>query len=148
MARRPIPGGTKTRLVPPLSPAEAAALYECFLQDTLDQARHVPHVQPVVVYTPGKATDYFADLAPDFDRIPQKGPDLGARLDNALTHYLNLGFCRVAAINSDSPTLPLAHLTRAFERLRRGADIVLGPTDDGGYSASRARRRACCERYA
>jgi glycosyltransferase A (GT-A) superfamily protein (DUF2064 family) len=90
-------------------------------------------VQPVVVYTPRTARDYFANLAPDFECIPQKGQDLGARLDNALTHYLNLGFRYVAAINSDSPTLPTAHLTSAFERLRRGADIVLGPTDDGGY---------------
>ncbi len=63
----------------------------------------------------------------------QRGPDLGARLDNGLTHYLGLGYRQVAAINSDGPTLPLAYLTTAFERLREEADVVLGPSDDGGY---------------
>jgi rSAM/selenodomain-associated transferase 1 len=133
MAKRPTPGRTKTRLVPPLTPEQAAALYECFLQDTLELARQVPDVQPVVVYTPANAEAYFTDLAPDFECTPQKGPDLGARLDNALTHYLSRGFQCVAAINSDGPTLPLAYLKQAFERLREEADVVLGPTDDGGY---------------
>ena len=133
MAKRPTPGLTKTRLVPPLSTKQAAALYECFLQDTLELARRVPDVQPVIVYTPANAEAYFTDLAPDFEYFPQKGPDLGARLDNALTYYLSRGFQCVAAINSDAPSMPLAYLTQAFERLREEADVVLGPADDGGY---------------
>lgn len=133
MAKRPTPGGTKTRLVPPLSPEQAAALYECFLRDTLDLARQVPDVQPAVAYTPARARAYFASLAPDFDYIQQKGPDLGARLDNALTYHLGLGYQRVVMINSDGPTLPLAYLVDAFERLRGETDVVVGPADDGGY---------------
>jgi rSAM/selenodomain-associated transferase 1 len=133
MAKHPKPGKAKTRLVPPLSPDQAAALYDCFLRDTLDLVRQVPHVQPVVAYSPGGAGDYFASLAPDLEHIPQKGPDLGARLDNALTHYLNLGYQHVVAMNSDGPSLPLAHLTLAFEKLSGDYDVVLGPSDDGGY---------------
>jgi len=63
----------------------------------------------------------------------QQGPDLGARLDKGLTYYLGLGYRQVATINSDGPTLPLAYLIAAFERLEGEADVVLGPADDGGY---------------
>ena len=133
MAKRPTPGKTKTRLVPPLSPDQAAALYDCLLRDTLDLVRQVPDAQPVMAYSPSGAGDYFASLAPDLEHIPQQGPDLGARLDNALTHYLNLGYQGVVAMNSDGPSLPLAHLTIAFEKLSGDSDVVLGPSDDGGY---------------
>jgi rSAM/selenodomain-associated transferase 1 len=133
VAKRPAPGQTKTRLVPSLSTEQAAALYECFLQDTLDLMRQIPDVQPVVAYLPAEAETYFANLAPDFEHILQKGPDLGVRLDNALTSYLRRGYRRVVIINSDSPTLPPSCLTAAFEALAGGGDVVLGPCDDGGY---------------
>jgi rSAM/selenodomain-associated transferase 1 len=133
VAKRPAPGRTKTRLVPPLSAEQAAALYECFLRDTLDLMRQIPDVQPVLVYLPAGAETYFADLAPDFERLLQRGPDLGARLDNALTCYLQRGYQRVVVMNSDGPTLPPACLTGAFDKLAGGADVVLGPCDDGGY---------------
>lgn len=133
VAKRPRPGRTKTRLTPPLSPAQAAALYECFLQDTLDLMRRVPQTRPVIAYLPQEAEPYFTELAPDFDHILQQGQDLGARLDNALTHYLQLGYRHVAIMNSDSPTLPVDYLAAAFEALAGEADVVLGPSDDGGY---------------
>lgn len=133
VAKRPAPGQTKTRLVPPLSPEHAAALYECFLRDTLDLMRQVPDVRPVVTYLPAEAQAYFVELAPDFEQIEQEGLDLGARLDNALTHYLHLGYQRVVIMNSDGPTLPVAYLTAAFETLANEVDVVLGPCDDGGY---------------
>jgi uncharacterized protein len=133
VAKRPAPGRTKTRLTPPLTPEQAAALYECFLLDTLDLMRRVPGVQPVVAYSPAEAQAYFAGLAPDFEHIPQDGDDLGSRLDNTLTEYLKRGYQHVAIMNSDGPTLPLANLVSAFASLAEGADVVLGPADDGGY---------------
>jgi len=133
MAKRPTPGRTKTRLVPPLSHQQAATLYECFLRDTIDLVRQVPNVRPVVAYLPPREQAYFAELAPDLKYYQQEGRDLGARLDNGLTHYLGLGYRQVAAVNSDGPTLPLAYLIAAFEELGREADVVLGPSDDGGY---------------
>lgn len=133
VAKQPAAGQTKTRLTPPLSPDEAAALYECFLRDTLDLIRRVPAVQPAIAYLPADATGYFTALAPDFELLPQHGPDLGARLDHALTSYLHRGFAHVAIMNSDGPTLPVAYLTAAFDQLRDGADVVLGPAEDGGY---------------
>jgi rSAM/selenodomain-associated transferase 1 len=112
---------------------QAAALYECFLRDTFDLIRQVPQVQPVVAYLPAEEEAYFAELAPDFERILQAGASLGTRLDNALTYYLHRGYRQVVIMNSDGPTLPPSWLTAAFERLADGADVVLGPCDDGGY---------------
>lgn len=133
VAKRPAPGQTKTRLTPPLSPQQAADLYECFLHDTLELMRRVPDVQRAIAYLPIEARGYFAQLAPDFDLIPQTGDDLGARLDHALTHYLDQGYERAVIMNSDGPTQPIENLQNAFEALSDRTDVVLGPSDDGGY---------------
>jgi rSAM/selenodomain-associated transferase 1 len=133
VAKRPAAGQTKTRLTPPLVPQQAADLYECFLQDTLDLMRGVSEVRRAIAYLPIEARDYFAQLAPDFDLIPQIGADLGARLDHALSHYLAEGYTRAVIMNSDGPTLPIQHVQHAFAALSAGADVVLGPSDDGGY---------------
>ena len=133
VAKQPAPGQTKTRLSPPLSMEQAAALYECFLKDTLDQIRQVNEVQRVIAYLPLDATDHFHQLAPDFQLIPQYGQQLGDRLDNALTSYLARGYERVVIMDSDSPTLPSSFLSQAFHVLADGADVTLGPCEDGGY---------------
>jgi hypothetical protein len=142
VAKRPAPGRTKTRLTPPLRPEDAAALYECFLRDTLDLVRCVPDVQPAIAYLPAAERDYFARLAPDFDLVLQEGDSLGERLDHALSRYLAAGYRHVAIMNSDGPTLPLACLTGAFDALAGGAEVVLGPCDDGGYYLIGLRRPA------
>jgi rSAM/selenodomain-associated transferase 1 len=132
IAKRPAAGQTKTRLAPPLSPAQAAELYECFLLDTLDIARAVPDVERFIYYAPDGAAPYFARLAPDFGLTPQMGGGLGERLDCVLTRCLEAGYTRVVVMDSDSPTLPAAHVARAFADLARH-DVVLGPCEDGGY---------------
>ncbi len=132
IAKRPVAGQTKTRLSPPLSLEQAAALYECFLRDTLDVARGVPHVTRGINYLPREAEQYFRALAPDFDLLLQTGNDLGERLDYALTHCLENGFDRAVIMDSDSPTLPADYLARAFNALDDN-DVVLGPCADGGY---------------
>jgi len=133
VAKQPAPGNTKTRLSPPLSPEQASGLYACFLADTLDLIRQVKGVERVIAYLPEDASDYFKNLAPDFQVIQQIGADLGARLDNALTKYLSLGYNHVVIMDSDSPTLPAEYLSEAFNTLSNGADVVLGPCEDGGY---------------
>ncbi len=136
MAKRPFPGRTKTRLVPPFSAEEATRLYEALLQDTLTLARAVPGVTPYVAYSPADrhSKAYFQKVAPDFQLISQRGLDLGERLDHVLSSGLLLGYEQVVAMNSDSPTLPVQFLEEAFQRLDDPfTDVVLGPCLDGGY---------------
>jgi uncharacterized protein len=133
VAKRPAAGQTKTRLCPPLSAESAAALYECFLRDTLDIMRQVPHVERGIVYLPEDASDYFRVLAPEMTLTTQRGVNLGERLDHLLTDALSAGAQQAVVMDSDSPTLPASHLVMAFEALDGAADVVLGPCDDGGY---------------
>jgi rSAM/selenodomain-associated transferase 1 len=133
VAKQPAAGQTKTRLCPPLAAEAAAALYESFLRDTLDVMRQVPGVARGIVYLPSDAAGYFHTLAPDMALTPQRGADLGERLDHLLSDALAGGALQAVVMDSDSPTLPAAYVAEAFARLDGPADVVLGPCDDGGY---------------
>jgi len=133
VAKRPAAGQTKTRLCPPLTGAAAAALYTCFLRDTLDLMRQVPDVGRGIAYLPEAALDYFAILAPDMQLSLQQGVDLGQRLDHLLSAALEAGASQAVVMDSDSPTLPADYLMQAFAALSGPNDVVLGPCEDGGY---------------
>jgi rSAM/selenodomain-associated transferase 1 len=133
VAKRPAAGQTKTRLCPPLTDTAAAALYACFLRDTLDIMRQVPDVGRGIVYLPEPAIDYFSALAPDMQLSLQQGIDLGERLDHLLTAALEAGASQAVVMDSDSPTLPADYLVQAFDALDGPSDVVLGPCEDGGY---------------
>lgn len=133
VAKQPAAGQTKTRLCPPLTGAAAAALYACFLRDTLDVMRQVPNVERGIAYLPEIALDYFSTLAPDMHLSLQQGSDLGERLDHLLTAALEAGASQAVVMDSDSPTLPADYLVQAFDALAGPSDVVLGPCEDGGY---------------
>ena len=134
MAKAPWPGAVKTRLCPPLGAEEAAALYRCFLLDKIGAVRALINIRPVVAYSPIDAGSEFAVLAPEFTLVPQRGPDLGARLHATLAGLIAEGYAGAIAVDSDTPNLPREFLQQAVDCLsRREADVVLGPTEDGGY---------------
>jgi rSAM/selenodomain-associated transferase 1 len=135
VSKKPAPGQTKTRLSPPLSGQQAAALYHCFLLDTLDLMQQVEIAQPILAYTPDEAEPFFRSIAPDgFELVPQVGPDLGERLHNVLRGRLQNGYRQAVVMDSDSPTLPVDTLRQAFDQLDDPeVDVVLGPCEDGGY---------------
>lgn len=133
VAKKPEPGSTKTRLSPPFTPEAAAEFYDCLMRDTLALAARVPGVDLTLAYTPASAVDYFQNLVPNGFRLtPQQGAHLGQRLANALAFHLKQGYRKAIIMNSDGPTLPLAHLQAAFDELDH-ADVTLGMGHDGGY---------------
>lgn len=134
MAKTPRPGEVKTRLCPPLSAAQAAELYRCFLRDKIEQVRALKEATPAIAFSPAESWSFFEELAPDFVLVPQRGVDLGARLANSFAEFLKNGWTAVLAIDSDTPTLPLAFLQQALDLIRNPTvDLVLGPSEDGGY---------------
>jgi uncharacterized protein len=138
MAKAPLAGNVKTRLVPPLTPAEAAALNVCFLRDMVANVSAVAAAHEstaLVVYTPVEAKCAFDGVLPDgFRLLAQRGASLGDRLCNATGDLLSDGYSSVCLINSDSPTLPSALLHQAIKSLLKDGDrVVLGAADDGGY---------------
>jgi rSAM/selenodomain-associated transferase 1 len=135
VAKRPQAGRTKTRLCPPLSPQQAAELYSCFIADTLALMARVDSVDPIVAYAPRSAGAYFRErVTSAFSLLPQVGNTLGQRLNQLLSRCLSMGYDQVVVMNSDSPTMPPQYLHQAFSWLDKPeVDVVLGPTDDGGY---------------
>jgi uncharacterized protein len=134
MAKAPYPGQVKTRLCPPLTPWQAAALSRAFLCDKIAQVRTLTAARPAIAYTPASGEGFFADVAPDFTLIAQQGTDLGERLIHSLEYCLHLGCAGAMAIDSDTPTLPTHCLQQAVELLTKpDIDVVIGPSDDGGY---------------
>ncbi len=134
MARQPVPGAVKTRLRPLLSDGDIAALYDGFLRDKVGQVRSLRGAAPVIAYTPSESRPFFAGLAPDFLLLPQVGDGLSNRLTCIFQQLFDTGHDGVIATDSDSPTLPTENLQEAVDRLAAGcADVVLGPSDDGGY---------------
>ena len=135
MAKAPQSGQVKTRLCPPLSYREAAELYRCFLLDKIAQVNTLQRAAPVVSYSPDDSRPLFEDLTPPhFMLIPQHGDDLGARLLFTFDRLFRQGFTQVIVIDSDTPTLPTAYLEQALMLIaERVNDVVLGPTEDGGY---------------
>ncbi len=134
MAKAPRAGEVKTRLCPPLSLADAAELYRRFLLDKIEQVRSLRTASLAIAYTPAEARAFFEEVAPGFVLVPQRGADLGDRLANSLGELLNKGHRGALAIDSDTPTLPLGFLQQALDLVTTPEiDVVLGPTEDGGY---------------
>jgi uncharacterized protein len=159
MTKAPQAGRVKTRLVPPLTPEEAAELNKCFLRDTavaISSAHCSGGLRPpnaagaplhsgadraplqccgVAVYTPVGAESAYTEILPaDFRLLPQRGDKFGERLYFAAEDLFKCGFESVCLIDSDSPTVSAENFAEAVELLSTTEDrVVLGPSDDGGY---------------
>lgn len=136
MTKAPRAGQVKTRLTPPLTPGEAAALNICFLRDiSAAIARVGANASGIGCYTPVGAEEAYREIFPEnFQLIAQREGNFGERLIFAAQDLLAVGFASVCLINSDSPTVPTSAFAQAAKILSSPKDcVVLGPSDDGGY---------------
>ena len=132
-AKNPVPNQVKTRLVPTLSPEQAATVYTAFLTDGCDALVKLPDVDRIIAYTPaGAQSDLQVLIGNDAIYIPQIGADLGERLAAATQWATEQGYTKILLVGSDSPTLPISYISKAFTLLD-SRDIVVGPSTDGGY---------------
>lgn len=134
-AREPIPGRTKSRLIPALGSEKAAKLADAFICDTLAKARELRPAELVIAGSaPGGArrSRYFRQLATRYGAwVYDQGPgDLGERMERVLRPFTNSG--GAILIGTDTPTLPSHLLVRSASLLKQ-APVVLAPTLDGGY---------------
>ena len=134
MVKAPLPGFAKTRLTPPLTRAEAAALSLCFVQDVVTSALTVTR-NLIVAFTPADGRDMLeAALPQGLIWFQQQGANLGERLDSVINHAAESGFGPIVVLGADSPTLPSSLIEQTIHILSAGdAEVVLGPTTDGGY---------------
>jgi uncharacterized protein len=138
MAKASTPGRTKTRLVPPLTFDQAAALNTAFLRDVaanvLLAGRHAS-IAGYVAFAPPGSEEFFRNALPPAIGLIEAGlPNLGACLVHTIEELFARGHACAVVLNSDTPTLPTALLVEAAEVLERtGERVVLGPASDGGY---------------
>jgi hypothetical protein len=130
VAKAPAGGQSKTRLVPPLSMAQAAALHEAMLLDTLDACR-AEGVDVRILHADPAESSALAALAPGIPLVLQEGRGLADALRLGIARHAATG--PVAIVSSDVPGLPAGALRGAFDALAAGADVMLGPALDGGY---------------
>lgn len=130
MAKAPVAGFAKTRLVPPLTPEQAASLAEAMLCDMLARPwtgfeRHL--------CVSGESHHFTAATADGWQLSKQADGDLGARLEAASLAAFVAGATAVAFLGTDAPDLPDAFMEELKEALASGAELVIGPATDGGY---------------
>ena len=135
MAKAPVAGAVKTRLVPPLTHDQAAELFKALLADLLDHVQGLNGAERYLFFAPDHAGALMSDLAGGkFHLLPQCGDDLGARMQTVFDDLWARGHRRVVLIGGDLPVFPLNFLQQAFALLDAPADrVVLGPSRDGGY---------------
>jgi rSAM/selenodomain-associated transferase 1 len=131
MAKAPVPGRVKTRLCPPCTPAEAAAIAEAALADTLDAVAACGAGRRIVALdgAPGPW------LPPGFEVIPQVDGGLDRRLAAAWSAAGGAG----VQIGMDTPQVTPALLDRALASLDE-TSAALGLAEDGGWWAIGLRR--------
>jgi rSAM/selenodomain-associated transferase 1 len=134
LTKAPQPGQSKTRLVPPLSYAEAADLARALLLDQLQNLATFGGACLFIAFTPETAAGFFDGfIAQGFTCFAQRGQSLGERMSHAFEHLFASGFANVILIGSDLPALPVRFFHQAYAWLEKSADVVLGPSADGGY---------------
>lgn len=139
-AREPIPGQVKTRLAASIGDHAAAELYESMVRDVLTVVRRLENVKTVVYWACDE--DALPHLSEKFRCISrcQCPGDLGERMQGACADMLAEGYETCCIIGSDAPDLPLAYIDDACRLLEEAADVVFGPSRDGGYYLLGVRR--------
>jgi rSAM/selenodomain-associated transferase 1 len=138
MAKAPREGEVKTRLLGALSPEESRRLYVAFLNDAFalmeDVREEREELTLALCYTPEGEEEAFEEVEREGSMmVPQRGENLGERLANCFADLFAFGFESVVVIGADSPTLPGEYVFDAFECFETDEDVVIGPTEDGGY---------------
>jgi glycosyltransferase A (GT-A) superfamily protein (DUF2064 family) len=127
IAKAPVPGRVKTRLSPPFSAAECAALAEAALADTLETVLGAASSQPILALdgAPGSW------LPPGFAVIPQAQGGLDARIAAAFVAACRHARGPAMLIGMDTPQVSPDLLRPGWD----GADALVGLAHDGGFWA-------------
>lgn len=137
MARAPVPGACKTRLLAAHEPGWVAALYAAMLADTLEKLASLGADTTTVFLAPEEGAERaFAPHRPaGWGLVLQEGPDLGARLEHAFASLFAGGATCALVCGSDAPTFAPEPLAAALGRLGGASgELLLAPCEDGGYA--------------
>lgn len=140
-ARAPVVGGVKTRLATRLGPAGAADAHRACILDAIRLVASLPGCTRRLLIT-GDAREWGkAGLAPGpgWQIEPQRGRELGERLEHAFAESFRRGARKVLAIGTDTPWMGVQRLRTSMAWLDAD-EVVVGPSFDGGYYLVAANR--------
>lgn len=132
--KAPIPGQVKTRLIPKLTPEQAADLHIELSTKTLQRAT-LSNLYPVQLWcTPTTDHEFFSQskAAYPIDLKQQQGADLGERMHHAFCSAL-ADYSHALLMGCDCPSLTEQDLEQALTALTQKSEVVLAPAEDGGY---------------
>ena len=140
MAKAPIPGLAKTRLIPVLGAPGAARLQRRLTRMTLECALDARLGAVTLWCTPDSRHRFFRALrhTTGVTLLGQSSGDLGDRMHTAFRLHCTRG--PVLVIGTDCPVLRPAQLRKAARALIDGDDAVFYPAEDGGYAMVGLRR--------
>lgn len=129
--KAPRPGAVKTRLASTTGEGRATAVYRQMVER---QLYALPRDWSLDVrFEPSDAEEKLREWLGDLEFTPQSDGDLGDRISNGVEDAFANGAELVFCIGADCPGLKAVHFQQAWEFLETGADVVFGPTEDGGY---------------
>lgn len=141
-AKAPVPGTVKTRLQTDLEPDKVTEIYKAFVNEIASRCSRLKGVDRFLGCTPTKKHSFFREIARKYKlkSFDQRGENLGEKIINAFQDYFKKGYAEIILIGSDSPTIPMHYIRKAFASLQR-YDFVLGPCCDGGLYLIGARKK-------
>ena len=140
--RYPEPGQAKTRLIPVLGPDGAAQLHRQMTERTVAWARELAKGSPLSIeihYEGGHESLLREWLGQGIAYCRQGEGDIGVRMGGAFRRAFQAGTGPVILVGTDCPGLTAGVVGTALEACREN-DLVLGPTNDGGYCLIGMRR--------
>jgi len=138
-AKAPVPGETKTRLIPAIGAEHAAMLHAALVERALETAAATGH-DVELRCAPDASHSFFLECVEDFDCTlsAQGDGDLGVRMLAAMEDVL-ADFDFAVIVGADCPSVTPEHIQQAIAALVEH-DVALIPAEDGGYVLIAARR--------
>lgn len=138
MAKAPVPGHAKTRLGATVGMVAAADLAAAALLDTLDACAATFEVRYLALagdLTQACRSDDIIEALGGWIVFDQEGDSFADRLANAHTRVADCGPGAVVQVGMDTPQLTRELLRSVADPVEAGADVVVGPAEDGGWWA-------------
>lgn len=131
--KAPVPGTVKTRLQADMGTEKTVKIYKSFVIDILSLCSRLKGVDRFLGCAPTRDNDFLDRVSGKYrmQSFNQKGNSLGERIFNAFRFCAKKGYSDIVLIGSDSPSLPIDFIKKAFSELKKN-DFVIGPCFDQG----------------
>jgi len=130
--KNPELGKCKTRLAATIGDEKALNFYKSMLERTKHFTTKVEADKAIYYSSFIDENDLWPNEAPFYKKLQDQNPDLGMKMQSAIQDSFKGGYESVCIVGSDCYALDEKVVEQAFKSLQSN-DVVLGPSNDGGY---------------